>query len=88
MHFASLRSDKPFHALNLAGMTDELAMVELFGAKRGILPGGVNKIGLAQKADRGTLFVEGIEHACRRRCNWRCGGWWTRAAFPPSAGRR
>ncbi len=27
------------------------------------MPGGVNKIGLAQKADRGTLFVEGIEHA-------------------------
>ncbi|MBE2277229.1 MAG: sigma-54-dependent Fis family transcriptional regulator [Rhodobacteraceae bacterium] len=63
MHFASLRSDKPFHAINLAGMTEDLAMVELFGAKRGILPGGVNKIGLAQKADRGTLFVEGMDHA-------------------------
>ncbi len=63
MHFASLRSDKSFHATNLAGMTEDLAMVELFGAKRGILPGGVNKIGLAQKADRGTLFVEGVDHA-------------------------
>lgn len=63
MHFGSLRSDRPFHALNLAGLGDELAMVELFGAKRGVLPGGVNKIGLAQKADRGTLFIEGVEHA-------------------------
>lgn len=63
MHYASLRSDKPFHAINLAGLPDDLAMVELFGAKRGILPGGVNKIGLAQKADRGTLLVEGIEQA-------------------------
>lgn len=63
MHYCSLRSDKPFHAVNLAGLPDDLAMVELFGAKRGILPGGVNKIGLAQKADRGTLFVEGIEQA-------------------------
>lgn len=63
MHYVSLRSDKPFHAINLAGLPDDLAAVELFGAKRGILPGGVNKIGLAQKADRGTLFVEGIEQA-------------------------
>lgn len=63
MHYCSLRSDKPFHALNLAGLPDDLVMVELFGAKRGILPGGVNKIGLAQKADRGTLFIEGIEQA-------------------------
>ena len=63
MHYASLRSDKPFHAINLTGLPEDLAAVELFGAKRGILPGGVNKIGLAQKADRGTLFVEGIEHA-------------------------
>jgi two-component system response regulator HupR/HoxA len=63
IHLSSLRSDRPFHALNLAGLPDDLAFLELFGAKRGILPGGVNKIGLAQKADRGTLMVDGIEHA-------------------------
>ncbi|PTV95497.1 two-component system response regulator HupR/HoxA [Rhodobacter aestuarii] len=63
MHYVSLRSDKPFYELNLAGMPEELAMVELFGARRGILPGGVAKIGLAQKADRGTLFIAGIETA-------------------------
>ena len=63
MHFGSLRSDKPFHALNLAGMPEDLAAIELFGAKRGVLPGGVNRIGLAQKADRGTLFLAGLEHA-------------------------
>jgi two-component system response regulator HupR/HoxA len=63
MHYGSLRSDKPFHAINLAGLPEELAMEELFGAKRGVLPGGENKIGLAQKADRGTLFVDGMEHA-------------------------
>jgi len=63
MHYGSLRSDKPFHALNLAGLPEDLALVELFGAKRGILPGGVNKIGMVQKADRGTLFVEGVEQA-------------------------
>ncbi len=63
MHFGSLRSDKPFHAVNLAGLPEDLALIEIFGAKRGVLPGGVNRIGLAQKADRGTLFIEGIEHA-------------------------
>lgn len=63
IHYGSLRSDKGFHALNLAGLPEDLAFVELFGAKRGVLPGGVGKIGLAQKADRGTLFVEGVEHA-------------------------
>lgn len=63
MHFGSLRSDRPFHALSLAGLPDELAFIELFGAKRGILPGGINRIGLAQKADRGTLFLDGLEHA-------------------------
>ncbi len=63
IHLSSLRSDRPFHALNLAGLPDDLAFLELFGAKRGVLPGGVNKIGLCQKADRGTLMIDGIEHA-------------------------
>jgi len=63
MHYVSLRSDKPFYEINLAGLPEELAMIELFGARRGILPGGVAKIGLAQKADRGTLFVAGVETA-------------------------
>lgn len=63
MHYVSLRSDKPFLSLNLSGMPDDLAMLELFGAKRGMVPGGVAKIGLVQKADRGTLFLGGIETA-------------------------
>ncbi|MCE5972354.1 sigma-54 dependent transcriptional regulator [Sinirhodobacter sp. WL0062] len=63
MHYSSLRSDKPFYELNIAGMPEELVMTELFGAKRGVLPGGVAKIGLAQKADRGTLYLSGLETA-------------------------
>lgn len=63
LHYGSLRSDKPFHAVNLAGLPEDLAAIELFGAKRGVLPGGVNRIGLAQKADRGTLFIEGVDAA-------------------------
>lgn len=61
MHYGSLRGDKPFLELNLSGLPDDLALIELFGAKRGVLPGGANKIGLLQKADRGTLFLNGID---------------------------
>ncbi|MFC6689286.1 sigma-54-dependent transcriptional regulator [Jhaorihella thermophila] len=62
MHYTSLRSDKPFHELNCAGLTDDLLQVELFGAKRGALPGlASNRIGLFQKADRGTLFLNGVD---------------------------
>ncbi len=87
MHYASLRSDKPFHAINLAGLPKILRWVELFGAKRGVLPGGVNKIGLAQKADRGTLFVEGIEHTspALQMALWRLVD---EGSFSLSAGRR
>lgn len=63
MHFGSLRSEKPFYELNLAGLPEDLALIELFGAKRGVLPGGANRIGLVQKADRGTLYLGGIEAA-------------------------
>ena len=66
MHFGSLRSDRPFHALSLAGLPEDLAMIELFGAKRGILPGGTNKIGLVQRADRGTLYLGSIDSASPR----------------------
>lgn len=63
MHYTSLRSDKPFYEINLAGMPEDLAMVELFGAKRSQPSGGTHAIGLVRKADRGTLFIDGIEHA-------------------------
>ncbi len=62
MHYASLRSDHGFFELNCAGMSDELLMIELLGAKRGYLPGVPNnKVGLLQKADRGTLFLNGVD---------------------------
>lgn len=61
MHFASLRSDKPFLSLDLTGIPEELIAIELFGAKRGVLAGGVARIGMAQKADRGTLYLGGVE---------------------------
>jgi two-component system, NtrC family, response regulator HupR/HoxA len=62
MHLTSLRSDKPFYELDCAGLTDELIELELFGARRGAAAGAAaTKIGLAQKADRGTLFLNGVD---------------------------
>ena len=62
MHYTSLRSDKPFYELNCAGLPTPLLELELFGAKRGALPGQAsNRIGLFQKADRGTLFLNGVD---------------------------
>lgn len=61
MHYVSLRSDKPFFEVNCSGLTDDLIEQELFGTRRGVVPGITRtKIGLAQRADRGTLFVNGI----------------------------
>ncbi|SFD20964.1 two-component system, NtrC family, response regulator HupR/HoxA [Salipiger profundus] len=62
MHYGSLRSDRPFYQVNCAGMSDDLLAVELFGAKRGAVPGAVQaRAGLLQKADRGTLLLNGVD---------------------------
>ena len=62
MHYGSLRSERPFHELACAGLTEDLIALELFGAKRGALPGvPVNRVGLMRKADRGTLFLNGVD---------------------------
>ncbi|SPF79381.1 sigma-54-dependent transcriptional regulator [Pseudoprimorskyibacter insulae] len=61
MHYSSLRSDRPFHEINCVGVDDDILEMELFGVRRGAVPGlQSNKPGLLQKADRGTLFINGI----------------------------
>lgn len=61
MHYSSLRSDRPFHEINCVGVDDDILEMELFGVRRGAIPGvQSNKAGLLQKADRGTLFINGI----------------------------
>ncbi|MCU0828890.1 MAG: sigma 54-interacting transcriptional regulator [Tabrizicola sp.] len=85
-HFGSLRFGRPFHALSLAGLPDKLACIELFEAKRGVLRGDGNRIRLAQKADRGTPFLESIEHAspALQRFLWRL---INEGSFSPTAGK-
>ena len=59
-----LRSDQSFYELNCAGLPDDVLKLELLGAKKGALPGQPNtKIGLLQKAARGTLFPERCRYA-------------------------
>lgn len=61
IHYTSLRSDRPFHQINCVGVDDDILEAEIFGVRRGALPGQqTNKPGLLQKAERGTLFLNGI----------------------------
>lgn len=62
MHYGSLRADRPFYELNCAGLTDDVLAAELFGIRKGAVPGvPTTRIGLLQKADRGTLFLNGVD---------------------------
>ncbi|MDE4099994.1 sigma-54-dependent transcriptional regulator [Phaeobacter gallaeciensis] len=62
MHYASLRSDQSYYEINCAGLPDDVFMVELLGAKKGAVAGSPgNRIGLLQKASRGTLFLNGVD---------------------------
>ena len=58
---ASTRRDKPFIALNCAGLTETLAASELFGHRRGAFTGAVNDHkGVFEAAERGTIFLDEI----------------------------
>ena len=62
IHYGSLRADRPFYTLNCAGLGDEALATELFGARRGAVPGATQtRAGLLQKADRGTVFLNGVD---------------------------
>ncbi|TDE40286.1 sigma-54-dependent transcriptional regulator [Antarcticimicrobium sediminis] len=61
MHYSSLRSDKPYFEFDCSSVDDDILEVELFGARRGAVPGLVaHKMGLFQKADRSTLYLSGV----------------------------
>jgi two-component system response regulator HydG len=61
IHTHSLRSGKPFVALDCGAIPKTLANSELFGHIKGSFTGAVaDKIGVFQEADGGTLFLDEI----------------------------
>ncbi len=61
IHYNSPRADKPFVTENCGALPDELLSSELFGHKKGSFTGAINDhIGLFEKADGGTIFLDEI----------------------------
>ena len=61
IHSSSHRKDKPFIAVNCAGLTDSLLGSQLFGHKRGAFTGAVeDHPGFFEAANGGTLFLDEI----------------------------
>ena len=61
IHFSSHRKDKPFIAVNCAGLNDSLLTSELFGHKRGAFTGAVeDHKGYFEMANGGTLLLDEI----------------------------
>lgn len=61
LHRLSLRSGKPFVAINCAAIPEDLLEAELFGHTRGAFTGAVQgRVGRIEAADGGTLFLDEI----------------------------
>ncbi len=61
IHGASHRKDKPFVAVNCAGLTESLLASQLFGHKRGAFTGAIeDHQGLFEAANGGTLLLDEI----------------------------
>jgi DNA-binding NtrC family response regulator len=61
IHHCSPRRQRPFLALNCAGLSEELAASQLFGHRRGSFTGAVDdQQGLFEAASGGTLFLDEI----------------------------
>lgn len=61
IHNRSIRSDKPFIAINCASLPAELLESELFGYTKGAFTGAyTSKRGLIDEANGGTLFLDEI----------------------------
>jgi len=61
VHDGSARTDRPFVAVNCAGLSETLLESELFGHVKGSFTGAYrDKLGKLELADRGTMFLDEI----------------------------
>ena len=61
IHRHSARAQKPFVAINIAGLPETLIESELFGYEKGAFTGAASrKIGMFERASSGTLFLDEI----------------------------
>ena len=61
IHKLSPRAEKPFVAINIGGVPENLLESELFGYEKGAFTGAVSrKIGMFELASSGTLFLDEI----------------------------
>ena len=61
IHSNSPRKNKPFLAVNCAGLSESLLESELFGHTKGAFTGATeDRLGFFEKADGGTLFLDEI----------------------------
>lgn len=62
IHNASIRSHKPFIAQNCAAVPKELMEALLFGTNRGAFTGSVDRQGIFEQANGGTLFFDELNN--------------------------
>lgn len=71
IHDSSMRSDQPFYSLDLTGLSEAAMSRALFGRRKPSAGEAlIGKHGLIRKADRGTLYLSGIDalsHALQQR---------------------
>lgn len=60
IHFASERAERPFIAQNCAAIPESLLEGLLFGTSKGSFTGALDRPGLFEQADGGTIFLDEI----------------------------